>query len=50
VHPAAAFSRVEPSGTPISFAEHVFYRFRDAKIAEVWSLIDTQAIAAQTAR
>lgn len=41
----------EPTGRPISFAEHVFYRFRDGKIAEVWSVIDTQAIAAQqTAR
>jgi predicted ester cyclase len=30
-------------------AEHVFYRFRDHKIAQVWSLIDTAAIAAQAA-
>jgi predicted ester cyclase len=48
--PQRPFLGFEPSGTPISFAEHVFYRFRDAKIAEVWSLIDTQAIAAQPAR
>jgi predicted ester cyclase len=39
----------EPTGMPISFAEHVFYKFRDHKIAQVWSLIDTAAIAAQTA-
>ncbi|MET0705196.1 MAG: ester cyclase [Mycobacterium sp.] len=46
--PQEPFLGFEPSGKPISFAEHVFYRFRDSKIAEVWSLIDTQAIAAQT--
>lgn len=39
----------EPTGKPISFAEHVFYRFRDHKIAQVWSLIDTAAVAAQAA-
>jgi predicted ester cyclase len=39
----------EPTGKSISFAEHVFYRFRDHKIAQVWSLIDTAAIAAQAA-
>jgi predicted ester cyclase len=47
--PQQRFLGFEPRGTPITFAEHVFYRFRDAKIAEVWSLIDTQAISAQTA-
>jgi predicted ester cyclase len=38
-----------PTGTQISFAEHVFYRFHDEKIEQVWSLIDTSAIAAQAA-
>lgn len=45
--PQRSFLGFEPTGTPISFAEHVFYRFRGTKIAEVWSLIDTEAIAAQ---
>jgi predicted ester cyclase len=47
--PQQPFLGFQPTGAPISFAEHVFYRFRDTKIAAVWSLIDTQAIAAQTA-
>lgn len=37
----------QPNGQTISFAEHVFYRFRDGKIEEVWSLLDRDAIAAQ---
>jgi predicted ester cyclase len=43
-HPFLGF---DPPGTAISFAEHAIYRFSDSKIAEVWSVIDTQAIAAQ---
>jgi predicted ester cyclase len=31
----------------VSFAENVFYRFRDGKIEEVWSVIDKAAIEAQ---
>lgn len=46
--PQATFQGFEPPGTPISFSEHVFYRFRESKIAEVWSLVDVQAIATQT--
>ena len=46
--PQQPFLGFEPTGTQISFAEHVFYRFREGKIAEVWSLVDAQAIAAQT--
>lgn len=38
-----------PTGKTISFAEHVFYRFRDGKIEEVWSLLDRAAITAQLA-
>lgn len=45
--PQQPFLGFEPAGTPMSFAEHVFYRFRDRRITEVWSLIDTQAIAEQ---
>jgi predicted ester cyclase len=47
--PQRPFLGFEPTGTQISFAEHVFYEFRDQKIERVWSLIDTSAIAAQTA-
>jgi predicted ester cyclase len=36
-----------PTGSSITFAEHVFYRFRADRIAEVLSLLDTQAIAEQ---
>lgn len=35
---------VELDGTQFSFPEHVFYRFRDGRIAEVWSLFDIDAI------
>src|SRR5690349_15734068 len=48
--PQQQFLGFDPPGTLISFAEHAFYRFCDSKIVEVWSVIDTQAIAAQTAR
>jgi predicted ester cyclase len=45
--PTSTFFGHEPTGRPISFCEHVFYRFRDGRIAHVWSLIDREAIAAQ---
>ena len=35
------------NGRKISFAENVFYIFRDDKIELVWSVIDTAAIEAQ---
>jgi len=44
--PTSTFFGHEPSGRPISFCEHVFYRFQDGRIAHVWSLIDRAAIAA----
>jgi predicted ester cyclase len=47
--PQQPFLGFEPTGTQISFVEHVFYSFHDEKIEQVWSLIDTSAIAAQTA-
>ncbi len=47
--PRGEFLGLRPSGKPVSFAEHVFYRFRDGKIGEVWSLIDRAAIEAQLA-
>ncbi|MEA5360918.1 ester cyclase [Amycolatopsis sp., V23-08] len=45
--PAAPFRGIEPSGRPISFAEHVFYRYRDGRIAEIWSMIDLDAVREQ---
>lgn len=47
--PQRPFLGSNPTGAPVSFAEHVFYRFRDRRIAEGWSLIDRDAIAAQIA-
>ena len=35
---------IDASGRRVSFAEHVFYRFRDNRIHEVWSVIDTDGI------
>ncbi|OBF34015.1 ester cyclase [Mycobacterium sp. ACS1612] len=45
--PHNEFLGLESTGRRISFAEHVFYRFVDGRIAEVWSLIDRDAIRAQ---
>jgi predicted ester cyclase len=39
-----------PTGARIRFAEHVFYRYQDGRIAEVDSLIDRPAVAAQLAK
>ncbi|AZO09099.1 ester cyclase [Mesorhizobium sp. M3A.F.Ca.ET.080.04.2.1] len=35
------------NGARVSFAENVFYEFRDGRICEVWSVIDKAAIQAQ---
>lgn len=45
--PTAPFRGIPPTGRPISFVEHVFYRYRDGRIAEIWSLIDMDAIREQ---
>jgi len=45
--PRGNFFGLDINGRKISFAENVFYEFRDEKIVEVWSVIDTAAIAAQ---
>jgi predicted ester cyclase len=42
--PVAEFQGVAPTGRRIAFAEHVFYRFHEGRIAHVWSLIDRDAI------
>jgi predicted ester cyclase len=38
---------VAVNGRRVSFVEHVFYRFRDGRIQDVWSVIDTDAIRSQ---
>ena len=35
------------NGKGVSFAENVFYEFRDERIEKVWSVIDKAAIASQ---
>lgn len=45
--PREPFLGFQPTGDRVSFAEHVFYRFQDGRIAEVWSLIDREAIRDQ---
>ena len=45
--PAHEWMGLAPTGRAITFAEHVFYRFRDGRIAQVWSLVDLDAIRAQ---
>jgi predicted ester cyclase len=45
--PTSTFFGCAPTGRPISFGEHVFYRFEGGRIAHVWSLIDRATIAAQ---
>ncbi len=47
--PQAEFLGLQPNGKRIAFAEHVFYRLREGKICEVWSLIDRDAVAKQLA-
>ncbi|MDF2979505.1 MAG: ester cyclase [Actinomycetospora sp.] len=45
--PRDAFLGFAPDGEQLHFAEHVFYRFDDGRIAAVSSLIDRWSIAAQ---
>jgi predicted ester cyclase len=48
--PQQDFLGLEPTGGRVSFAEHVFYRFNDRRIVEVWSVIDKEAIREQLTR
>ena len=41
---------LHPTGASVHFAENVFYRFRDGRIHEVWSVIDFEAIQRQLMR
>jgi predicted ester cyclase len=45
--PRREFLGLPVNGRKVSFAENVFYEFRDGKIREVWSVIDKAAIEAQ---
>ncbi|RKS75312.1 putative ester cyclase [Motilibacter peucedani] len=48
--PAETFRGLEPTGERIVFTEHVFYRFEDRRIVQVWSLLDLEALERQLAR
>jgi predicted ester cyclase len=45
--PRGDFLGLPVDGRRVSFVEHVFYRFREGRIEDVWSLVDTDAIRAQ---
>jgi predicted ester cyclase len=45
--PKATFLGLPVNGRKVSFAENVFYRFRENRIEEVWSVIDKAAIETQ---
>jgi predicted ester cyclase len=45
--PKGLFLGLPVNGRRLNFAENVFYRFRDKRIEEVWSVIDKTAIEAQ---
>jgi steroid delta-isomerase-like uncharacterized protein len=47
--PTHDFLGFTPNGRRLTFAEHVFYDFRDGRIAAVTSLIDRDAIQTQLA-
>jgi predicted ester cyclase len=48
--PKGRFLGLDINGKKVSFAEDVFYEFRRARIAQVWSVIDRMAIEAQLRR
>jgi predicted ester cyclase len=45
--PQQRFLGIDAGGRRVSFAEHVFYRFRANRIAAVWSLIDVDGVRRQ---
>ncbi|HEV2157355.1 ester cyclase [Bradyrhizobium sp.] len=45
--PVGMFLGLAIDGKRVSFCENVFYRFRERKIWQVWSIIDKAAIEAQ---
>ncbi|KQH75784.1 ester cyclase [Mycobacterium gordonae] len=48
--PHHVFLGFEPTGGQVSFAEHAFYRFENGRIAEVWSVVDKEAVRGQIAQ
>lgn len=48
--PKGTFLGLPVNGRKVSFAENVFYRFKDGGIEEVWSVIDKAAIESQLLR
>ncbi|WP_413626599.1 ester cyclase [Luteibacter sp. Lutesp34] len=47
VTPIGEFLGLPVNGRRVSFAENVFYEFREGLIREVWSVVDKAAIEAQ---
>lgn len=45
--PVGTLFRIAVTGRRVRFDEHVFYRFANDRIEEVWSIIDEAAIARQ---
>jgi predicted ester cyclase len=45
--PKGLFLGLPVNGRRVTFAEKVFYQFRDERIVEVWSVVDKAAIEAQ---
>ncbi len=45
--PIGYFLGLPVNGRRVTFAENVFYAFRDGKIARVWSVIDKSGIESQ---
>lgn len=45
--PEREFLGCRATGRRVRFAEHVFYRFREGRIEEVWSLLDLKAVEEQ---
>lgn len=48
--PMGQFLGISINGREVSFAENVFYEFKDSKIVSVFSIIDKVAIEAQLLR
>src|ERR1700729_586532 len=45
--PKGPFLGLPVNGRRVNFTENVFYRFRDERIVEVWSVVDKAAIEVQ---
>jgi predicted ester cyclase len=45
--PRGKFLGLDVNGRPVSFTENVFYELSQARIVQVWSVIDKTAIEAQ---